>query len=545
MVININDDRMIMEFLSGRYLGTPDGHAVYMNYPLTGFLAMLYQVLPSVDWYGCFLVAVMSICVILTAYRAAGMTDVKYKKWIYGFACLGVCVFAMGREFFSITYTTVAAVSGAAAVFWYGTSKGSGSDAVVTAILAALTWCIRDELFIMIMPAVGLIWLMRELPGKEKVWKKFVLPTAMIGTVGVCMLCNHIMYSSDEWQEYLRFNELRSEIYDYQDTYYLAGYDEYREYYDRLDLTNEERRMLIYYNFLLIEDDIGRERVTELLKTMTELRADYGANEELLPLKMRIPAKTKQFMKHIVTGAYGSVCNAGVIGFALLLACLLYRKRWKRLGGAAVFFCTGLGMFWIMEIRGRMPERVVYSLSLLLFTTMVLNAIWNRKEFPDHIFFKRAIFVVITGCTVFGLFNCTKTVIENQPVIENEGELENIRSYCNEREENFYFVTGEVLDEYGGVIRSPITDNRRLNYVSTGDWISYSPIEEEKLAGEGITSAAQALLENDNVYLISVKDSANLKFISDYLSFRSGAGVIAAEIESLSEEYGVYCFQII
>lgn len=545
MVININDDRMIMEFLSGRYLGAPDGHAVYMNYPLTGFLAMLYQVLPSIDWYGYFLAAVMGICVILTAYRVSGMTDEKHKKWVYGATCLGVCTFAMGREFFSITYTTVAAISASAAVFWYGTSNGSRSDVVVTAILAALTWCIRDELFFMILPAAGLIWIMRELPRNEKMWRKFVLPAAVIGTVGVCMLCNHRMYSSDEWQEYLRFNELRSDIYDYQDTYYLPGYDDYREYYDRLDLTNEERRMLIYYNFLPIEDDIGRRPVIELLEQMTEIRGDYGANEELLPLKMRIPVETKQFMKQMVTGAYGSVCNAGVIGFILLMAWLLYRRSWKQLAGTALFFCAGLGMFLAMEIRGRMPERVVYSLSLLLFVTMLLNVIWNRKEFLGQIFFKKVIFTVIMGCTAFGLFNCVKTVLENQPVIENEKELESIQSYCNEREENFYFVTGEVLDEYGGVIGFPITDNRRLNYISTGDWISYSPIEEEKLMQEGITSVARALLENDNIYLISVKDSANLQFIADYLSLRNDAEVIATEVESLSEDYAVYCFRMI
>lgn len=543
MVININDDRMIMEFLSGRYLGVPDGHAVYMNYPLTGVLEGLYKLLPNVDWYGYFMVTVMCVCVFLVAYRIAGMADEKNKKWLYALAGLGICTFAMGREFFSITYTTVAAINGATAVFWYGTSKGRKSDVIITAILSALTWCIRDELFLMIVPAAGLIWLFRELPKKEKLWKKFVLPAAVFGSVAVCMLINQVMYSSEEWKDYQKFNELRTEIFDYQDTYYFPNYEEYAEYYDILDLTNEERRMLIYYNFTLVEDEIGSREVSELFEQMIDYRDDYGVNENLLPLRQRVPMETKELIKSTLTGAYGKLYTAAVLGFVLLICWLLYKKSWKQLTEAILFLGAGVGMFWVMEIRGRMPERVVYSLSLVLFVTMILNYLWNRNEISECKVMKPIVLVGIIGCMILGIWNCGSTMISNQPLIENDKELELIQAYCNEREENFYFVTGEVLDEYGGVIGSPIKENEPLNYISTGDWISYSPTESAKLAQEGINSVADALLNDGNVYLISVKDSANLQYISNYLSQRNESEVTAAEIESLTEEYAVYKFE--
>lgn len=543
MVININDDRMIMEFLSGRYLGVPDGHAVYMNYPLTGLLAALYRILPNVDWYGYFLVAVMSICALLVAYRIAGTASEKSKKRIYMLAAIGVCTFAMGREFFSITYTTVAAISGATAVFWYGTGKEHRSDVMITAILGVLTWCIRDELFLMIVPAAGLIWLLKQLPKKEKLWKKFVLPSAVFGSVAVCMLINQAMYSSVEWMDYQSFNELRTEIFDYQDTYYFPNYEEYAEYYDRLDLTNEERRMLIYYNFTLVEDEIGRREAIELFSQMIEYRDDYGVNEELLPLGQRIPAETKQFIRYTVTGAYGKLYSVALFGFLLLIGWLLYKKQWKPLIEAILFLGSGMAMIWVMEIRGRMPERVVYSLSLVFFVTMVLNYFWNRKSLLECKVMKPVIFAGILGCTVWGIWNCASTAIGNQPLIENERELEEIQNYCKENKESFYFVTGEVLDEYGGIIGSPIKENDQLNYISTGDWISYSPIEIEKLAQKGITSVAEALLYDENVYLISVKDSANLKYITNYLTLRNEGEVTAAEVESVNEEFAVYKFE--
>ncbi len=542
MVININDDRMIMEFLSGRYLGVPDGHAVYMNYPLTGLLAWLYKLLPNTDWYGYFLLAVMCSCIGLIVYRI--MENRSKKQWFYGLAALGICAFAMGREFFSITYTTVAAISGATTVFWYGTSKDKKSDVMITAILAALTWCIRDELFLLIVPASGLIWLWKELPEEKKFWKKLILPFAVFGSLAVCIVVNNVMYSEEEWKEYQRFNELRTEIFDYQDAYYFPNYEEYAEYYERLGITNEERRMLIYYNFLLVNDEIGREEAAALFEKMIEIRGEYGVNEELLPLRQRIPMETKAFIKYTVTGAYGAVYNAAVVGFVVLIGWLTAHKKWRKTIEAISFLAVGMGMMLVMQIRGRMPDRVVYSLALVLFVTMVLNYLWSRWEFCQHEKIVRpALLGTVTMLSFVGLWNCGMMISENQQMILNQQELQVIQSYCQENYENFYFVTGEVLDEYGDVISSPIKSNKQLNYISTGDWISYSPIEEEKLSQQGIYSVAEALLEAEAVYLISVEDSVNLRYITNYLSQRSEKEVLPVLQEKLTEEYVVYTFE--
>ena len=543
MVININDDRMIMEFLSGRYLGVPDGHTVYMNYPLTGFLAILYRLLPQVDWYGYFLAAVMAVCAGLIIYRMTGQGEMHGKKWLCLIASLGMLCFAIGREFFSVTYTTVAAITGATAVLWYGTSQEKKKDLMITAVLAALTWCIRDELFFMILPAAGLIFLWKELPVKEKLWKKIVTPLAVLGLTGLCMLVNCWMYSGEDWQRYQAFNQLRTEIYDYQDTYYFPNYDEYTEYYERLGLTREERRMMIYYNFTLVQDEIGREEVIELFQKMIDIRGDYGVNEELLPLRQRIPVETKDFLVHSLTGAYGKLFNLSILGFLMLAIWEIRKKDWFSLLRTLCFAGAGAGLFLVMEIRGRMPDRVVYSLSLLLFTTMVVNLWWNREEIFQNRFLKKCIQVASWGCSLVGVVSCVLVISANRPFMENEKELVQIQNYCKECEENFYFVTGEVLDEYGGVICAPFKNNEQLNYISTGDWISYSPIESMKLEQNGITSVSEALLYDKNVYLISVKDSANLGFITDYLSLRAGYEVMAKEVEGLTEEYAVYRFE--
>lgn len=391
----------------------------------------------------------------------------------------------------------------------------------------------------MIVPMAGLIWIFRELSQKKVFWKKLLLPAAVFGSVAVCMLWNHFMYSSPEWQEYARFNKTRTQIYDYGDTYYLPGYDEYREYYDRLELTNEERRMLIYYNFLPLQDEIS----TETFEQMVAYRGDYGLNEELPPLRQRIPMKTKEFVVHAAGGAYGVLFAAGTLGFLTLIIWLFVQKYRREALEASVYFLTGLGLFWVMELRGRIPERVIYSLSLLLFTAFICNVLWNREKFSESKVWKNALAVGIVICSLFGIYRCGVTVLENQQMIEGQKELTQVQDYCNQQKEKFFFVTGDVLSGYGEVITLSARDNRQLNYISMGDWISYSPLERKRIAQENIDSVADALLNREDIYVIAEQESVSLQFVVDYLVQRSGHEITAEQVDAITEKYAVYRFR--
>ena len=61
-VLYLNDDITMRSILSGAYTGSPDGHAVYMKYPLTGVLALLYRVLGIVPWMELFLAISIIFC---------------------------------------------------------------------------------------------------------------------------------------------------------------------------------------------------------------------------------------------------------------------------------------------------------------------------------------------------------------------------------------------------------------------------------------------------------------------------------------------------
>lgn len=72
--------------------------------------------------------------------------------------------------------------------------------------------------------------------------------------------------------------------------------------------------------------------------------------------------------------------------------------------------------------------------------------------------------------------------------------------------ENFYFndVTSLAMTTWNVHLWNP--KQYRMNYMSLGDWMSFSPIWQEKLEQNGISSVREALYGQDNIYLISSFD---------------------------------------
>lgn len=48
----MNDDKLIMEILSGVQTGGPDAHAEFINYFLALPISLLYRISKGVPWYG-------------------------------------------------------------------------------------------------------------------------------------------------------------------------------------------------------------------------------------------------------------------------------------------------------------------------------------------------------------------------------------------------------------------------------------------------------------------------------------------------------------
>lgn len=516
MVLSLNDDRLIMEFLSGRYTGEPQGYGIHVKFPLSYLIAFLYRIAPDYDWYGYTMLGLMTICVILVCLRIARMTEGRRNKWIAVAGVLALTVFAVGEQFVSITYSIVAAVTGATILFLYGTTDGRKSDILVLGILSAVTWCLRYHLFYMILPVAGLIWLYRDVFVKKSLIAKIATPLVVLLFVGTSMLINYGMYSSPEWKEFEAFNTSRITIYDNPNDYYFPGYEEKQEYYKELELENVERRLLIYYGLLLGRDEIP----TDTFHKMVEIRENYGDNESEY-LSTKFVSGTKSYAKRLLSGQCGMVYYAGCAGFVLLLLLVGRRKQWAEFIKILLVFGAQIMIFWAMEMNGRMPQRVIDSLAIMLFMTMGMVAVWEKEHFLGGNHCKIAAGIVCGILFVAGSCRSLQIYQENKAIVLLNHEKESVVAYCNEHSENFYYMSTGYLCTSGYNFYFGKVDNSQMNYMSTGDWISYSPMQQERLEQEGWESAVDSLIQGENVYLIA-GDNKYQQYFRDYLEYRCG-----------------------
>lgn len=536
MVLSLNDDRLIMEFLSGRYTGEAQGYGIHLKYPLSGLIALLYKAFPDFDWYGYTMLGLMSLCVILICFRVVRIWKGKKNRWIGAAGVLALAAFAIGEQMVTITYSTVAAIMGATILFLYGTSDGRKRDIFVLGILSLATWCLRYHLFYMILPVAGMIWLYRDVFVKKRLLQKVITPLVVLLFVGTGILINHAMYSSKEWQEFEAFNTSRITIYDNPNDYYFPDYEDKQDYYESLDLEYVQSRLMVYYGLLFCRDEIP----TDTFHKMVEIRKNYGDNESEY-LTTKFINGTRNFMERTLRGQCGALFYAGVSGFLFVIGLLLLKRKWLEAIKIGSLLGVQLCIFWAMEMNGRMPLRVIYSLSIMIFMTMPLAFIWEKENLPDSRIWKSCGILLCALLFCFGMTRVRKAFEENKEAVAINYEKENVVRYCNEHPENFYYISTGYLCTSGYNFYFGRVDNSQMNYMSTGDWVSYSPLQQARLEQEGWKSAVESLLEGQNVYLISREDKY-AEYFKDYMEYRCGADVYA-EVADTIGDINVYRYE--
>ena len=166
IVYSTNDDRMIAEIVSGQFTGTPESYGIQMTYGFTWFLSRLYMVTRSLNWYGIVLIGLQIFAFGTVLYRLASFCGTWQKKIFALAAAMAVYLTLLLKVYVQMTYTTTAAFIGFAAIFWYATSKADCKNLLMTGLLANLAFSIRPNVFYMLLPATGLIYLWK-LMGKR------------------------------------------------------------------------------------------------------------------------------------------------------------------------------------------------------------------------------------------------------------------------------------------------------------------------------------------------------------------------------------------
>lgn len=510
-VYGIIDDRSMMEIVSGQYLGHPDAHTIFLGYWYSLALTGLYRLAPGTDWYALCYLLLQGLCISLILVRAMEGGKSRGRKLLDSVLILllytGLGLQAMAQ----LTFTTTAAVLGVTVIVWYTLSERIRFfDWLLLFALCFLTEQIRSSVFFMILPVCGSLWLFRvwKPEGRER-WH-LLIPAAVAGVFVLGIAGDRIGYGSDAWQDYQRYNQNRSDIYDYSD-YTFPIYEGAEDFYRSIGIEKKSRaRTLINYNYT------ADERITpEFFGSYIEAYENAFPSAETSGEKIK--AAVKEYLKSAVSGKLYIGHVAALLLYGLLGLWYGKRKEWHSCG--KVISAAGIQMLlWVyLFYEGRTPDRVVYSMNLMLIVTALL--LWAEALLRSRLWekiYRAGSAAALLLLVALAASQVTRICQENREMSHRNEDIEALKEYCMERPENFYFndVTSLAFTTWN--VHLWRQEPYRMNYMSLGDWMSYSPVWREKLDLKGIESVKDALYGQNDVYLICSFDKGLEYLISLY-----------------------------
>lgn len=496
-VYGIVDDRSMMEILSGQYLGTPDIHGFFIGHWYALIVAGLYCIVPNVDWYALCYLILQGSCMGLMLYRLLEKKKETYMKpLVILFVFLWSVILGL-QTVTQITFTTTAAVLGVTVIFWYMTMQEmKKSELMILFVLCLLTVECRFSVYCMVVPVCSIWWLFQVWEDKEH-WKKYVaVPVFAVAAMVVYLIGLGVGYGSQSWRAYNEYNNTRSLIYDYDD-YMFPRYEDETELYNRLGIESKSRAKNLYYYNYTADDEIDQDFFGEYY---VERRAQVKEERSFV---VRLKDSLKNYIKNTLAGKYEYKHLAAMAGYAVLLLWYAVRKDWKKLFRAGCILGVQLVLWLYLIYRGRMPERVLISMNLMLIVPLLI--LWMEEL--EKVRWSAVCKNIGLGILAIGLLavsgHCVKEVrTENLETYEDNERIERLKEYCMEHPENFYFndVTSMAMSTYN--VRLWQQEPYKMNYMSLGDWMSFSPVWEKKLEQQGLTSVKEALYGGENVYLI-------------------------------------------
>ena len=510
-VYGIIDDRSMMEIVSGQYLGMPDPHTIFMGYWYSLFLTGLYTVLPNVDWYAFCYIVMQVMCMILILFRLVRERERKWEKVLCAVLALSSFAAFGVQATVQLSFTTTAAVLGVTVVFLYATAeKLEWKDAAFLFFLLFLTSQVRFDIFCMTVPVCAVLWIFRVAVQGQRERIQFLMPAAALAVLALAMLGNFAGYGSAEWRAYKSYDNSRTAIYDFPN-YTFPEYEGAEELYSSVGIETKSRaRTLINYNYTA-DDQITPEFFRDYIEAYQKM---YPSEQTVV---QRLVQSVKDYLKGVRDNRFYMQHLLGLAMYAGLVILALWKKEWGLLGKT---LCTGgiQGIMWIYLLyKGRIPDRVIYSMNLMMLVTAFLlwREIFPRISLPGAARKAGVVACMFVLCYLAGA-QTAKFRGKNQELSRWNQNIESLKEYCMEHPDNFYFndVTSLAFTTYN--VRLWRDQPFVMNYMSLGDWMSFSPIWKKKLEQEGIESVKEALYGRNNVYLICSFDKGLEYLVSLY-----------------------------
>ena len=373
IVYATNDDRMIAEIISGQFSGTPEAYAIQMSYGFTWFLSKLYEVTNDLNWYGIALLGTQILSFGSMLYRLQSFGKKWTEKLCILAASIGLFLALWLKVYVQMTYTSTAAFVGLAAIFWYATSKTNWKNCLMAGILANLAFCIRPNVFYMLVPATGLVYLWKIFGKKEQTKLTIAAPFLILAVTAGLFFVNSVAYAKPEWKEFMAFFDDRTQIYDYYD---LADFEDHPELYEPYGIDKTEYDMIRVYNYTTMGEE-PKTFFPEYIAAYEEMEQREG-----ITFTTKAVNAVKTFFKDVFTGEYGVENTVLFVAAAVLLFVSFMKKRYLLSLYLGTQWAANTMLWLYFTYWQRAIDRIQISMSLI-FLAVILHVLYELCQAPE------------------------------------------------------------------------------------------------------------------------------------------------------------------
>ena len=535
-IYGTNDDAIIASIASGQLTGTPDPHWIFVQPIISVPLSWIQTLNVNYNLYSIFLLTsiTLSFSVILGSISINGSNRIKFLNFIlWALSALTfVSWFSISPTYTSASIFTVS-VSLVSLILVLASKDKSYAqlNRVIFTIFTILSFLIRIEsIYILFILSVPII-LVKFYENREI--RRFKILLTPIGIAIIVFMLNSqlvkIVYSGDEWKQYLSTNSVRHKIQlraperILESNYQNFGWD--------------KSTFLQFKNFELADplkmnaEKLGQIYEENSSNTVSRLFSEFNLVEYLESIK-------------------NAFLNFTWIIYLIIFQILIFSFILARWRGALKYFMFsiffGISISFIVYVLSNnyhIPERI--SFSLLGLSSLVLLAFFNSINASASDFKFRYLITILILCSVFSypyLARFSTELNARQNMYKDRNEIARNQSLAlGSLDTKSVVISGASslrFDWINPYIKFESIDPRDRTLIL--GWHNLSPVWNQKVKDLGLNeSNIYENLIGNNVYWAS-KTESELD-IQGFWSNKYGKNTQVTKISDIgTSEYGLY-----
>lgn len=507
----LNDQLIFREIASGVYTGKPDGHLVYIMYPLGHIISSLYSLFPEFGWYEGIMFLTFPTCLFFSILYIAEETRTYWGK-IFN-SILVTLIFFVCSSFFFVQneFTVNSAVYAATGIFLLSHNVSKECEykygfSILSIYCFTMSLWIRENVFYMSLPLIAalLLYIYLETKNLKRILK---ITIGIVAIWLVSFIINKCAYSSAEWKEYLKYNDAVTVLYDFKD---IPDYETYKESYDDISFSyNEYLGLVKEYDLVKSNNADKFNKVANLANTAP---CEISQKEHIRNVLFWFAYDSVELIKQPILLI--------VIAFAVLSLILSCKKGKAKENEKVVinllFSIFSIGYYTVFSLyfiyRSRYPDRVEISCAyiVLAYAASFLLILMRRNGEEDN---KQEV-ILYSLCSILIIALLVKLLPAKMTLsagnwfwkTENVEITQAVIDVCNENPENVYFVENRISTQTTLISKEKSTYSIPPNYLSLVFWITRSPVEKERLARLNIDYSIDKIQSGEGVYFVCYDD---------------------------------------